>query len=294
MSNSQIITHPFDFVEPASLAEALQAYRGSNVKVLSGGTDLLNRMKDGREKPDKIVYIGRLPELTSLTEGDPLVIGAAVPMTTVERHPAVKALYPGLAEAINSVGGLQIRNTATLAGNLGNASPGADTTPPLVALGAGLVLVSAEGGERTVPAGEFFTGPGKTVLKPGEIIKEIRIPKPAGDSGSAFKKLTRVTLDIAKINCSVYLERQGKICKAVRIAVGSAAPTIVRAASVEKALTGIEITEESLRKACASAGGDISPIDDIRSSKEYRLEVAAVLVGDVVAEAWKRSGGGLA
>lgn len=293
MSNSQIITHPFDFLEPASLQEALKAYAGEKVKLLAGGTDLLNRMKDGREKPDRIIYIGRLPELKTLKDGNPFIIGAAVPMIEVERHPAVIKNFPALARAVNSVGGLQIRNTATIAGNLGNASPGADTTPPLVAYGAELILVSAAG-ERAVPVEEFFAGPGKTILQPGELIKEIRLPAPGSGSGSAFKKLARVTLDIAKINCAVSLRREGNTCTDVRVAIGSAAPTIIRAVSVEKALTGLEITGDTLKKACEAAAEDIKPIDDIRSSREYRLQVSAVLVNDVFTEAWKRSGGEIA
>ncbi len=290
MSNSQIITHSFEFVEPATLEEALEALKADGSRLLAGGTDLLNRMKDGRETPTRVIYIGRLPELTGMSDGDPFVLGAAVPMSVVERHPVIRESFPALAEAVNSVGGLQIRNTATIAGNLGNASPGADTTPVLVAYGAELVLTSS-GGERIVPVEEFFTGPGKTVLKPGELIKQVRIPKPGISSGAAFMKITRVTLDIAKINCAVYLEREGRLCKTLRIAVGSAAPRIVRAHKAEKALTGAGVTEHSLKKAWALIGDDIRPIDDIRSTGEYRREVASVLAGDVFNEAWKRSGG---
>lgn len=298
MSNSQIITHPFEFFEPSDLTEALQILRKEKARPLAGGTDLVNRLKDGREKPNALVYIGRLSELLRMEDGNPFVLGSAVPMRTVETHEVIRKTFPALAEAINSVGGMQIRNTATLAGNLANASPGADTTPALIAYGGELILVSAgDGGkvkERAVPVEAFFTGPGKTVLQAGELIREIRLPKPEDCSGGAFRKIARVTLDIAKINCAAYLERNGKVCTLARVVVGSAAPTAVRVKSVEKLFTGAEITEDLLRRAAAEAARDISPIDDVRSSREYRTEVAAVLVGDVCAEAWKRSGGTLA
>jgi CO/xanthine dehydrogenase FAD-binding subunit len=183
---------------------------------------------------------------------------------------------------------------ATLGGNLCNASPSADTPGPLIVLGAEAEIAGLARGKvvrRRVEMAVFFTAPGVTVLKPGELLAALRVPEPPPSSGSAFKKLGRVTLDMAKVSASAYLERVGTTVKVVRLAIGGAAPTPVRALAVEEELTGAAFSLAAIERAVARVQECISPIDDVRTTAEYRRLMAPVLLRDVLLTAWRRAGG---
>ena len=294
MSSSQVITSDFDYYGPRSVEEALENLRGEGTRVLAGGTDVLNEIKTGWDTPKALVYILGIRTLDFLEWQDGLKIGAATLWATLEENDQVKQKYPGLYEAVRSMGAVQIRNMATLPGNLCTASPGADSAPPLMALDAQLELNrkndKGEIVERRVPVSEFFTGPRKTALQPGELITAISIPEPSPVSGSAFKKIARVTLSIAKINCAVYVERQDDTCTLVRAALGGVAPRPVRALTFERALTGKNYTGSSVGQAVELLNEDISP-RTARSTAAYKRHAARALLQDTLEEAWKRSGG---
>ncbi len=295
MSNSKVITSKFEFLETETIETALYHLQKDNVKILAGGTDLINQIKADRITPDAVIYIGNISRLKILSTENGLTIGAATVMEEVEKNPVIKEDYPGLIEAVNSVGGWQIRNTATIIGNICNASPGADTVPALVVHGAEVIIAGKKNGggvsERTVLLEDFLTGPGKTSLEKGEIVTAVKMPAVPDNSSSAFMRIARVTLDIAKINCAAWVRVENNICKEVKIAIGSVAPTVVRARSTENLLTGQEMTQEVIEKAAAASVKDISPITDIRSTDKYRKQVVTVLVRDTLLSAVGRAKG---
>ena len=294
MSSSKVITGKFDFYNADSIETALDKLQDDGVRILSGGTDLINQIKTDKVSPKGIIYINNIPELKILSTRDGLTIGAATVMEEVEKNPEVIRNYPGLVEAVNSVGGWQIRNTATIIGNICNASPGADTVPVLVVHGAEVIIARKDNGvvvERTLLLEDFLTGPGKTALEKGELVTAVKMPALPENSSSAFMRIARVTLDIAKINCAAWIKLEGDVCVDIKIAIGSVAPTVVRAPSVEKALKGKTITTALLKKVSAEVVNDIFPISDIRSTGEYRKKVAVVLVRDVLVNAVARARG---
>jgi carbon-monoxide dehydrogenase medium subunit len=212
----------------------------------------------------------------------------------LEEESRLAERYTALAEAVRTLASVQIRSMATLAGNLCNASPGADTAGPLLAFAAEAEIAGLQGGRvvrRRLPLEEFFTGPGLTALEPGELLVAVHVPELPSASVSAFIKLGRVTLDITKVSASAYVERQGKTIKAVRLAVGAAAPRPVRAYAVEQALTGKAFSRQALERAMRRVSESISPISDVRSTAEYRKDMAAVIARDAVLSAWRRAGG---
>jgi carbon-monoxide dehydrogenase medium subunit len=294
MSTSQVITHDFGYYSPGTVEEALEALKAEGARVLAGGTDVLNEMKTGWNTPETLVYICGISDLDVLDWEDGLKIGAATIWAKLEEDDQVKQKYPALYDAVKSMGAVQIRNMATLPGNLCTASPGADSAPPLIALNAQIEL-SRKGErneivQRRVAVEEFFTGPRKTVLEQGELITTIWIPEPSRSSGSAFKKIARVTLSIAKINCAVYVERDDDRCTHVRAALGGVAPRPVRAITFEHALTGKKFTRSSVAQAVERLNEDISP-RTARSTAAYKRHTARVLLQDTLEEAWRRSGG---
>ena len=302
MTNTKIIPHTFEYFAPETLAEVLEHLHNPEAKVLAGGTDLVNRLKLRTADPKVIVYLGRVKELHEIGNGnngeEELSIGAMVSMRELEQSKLVRDIYPCLYEALHCVGGVQIRNSATVAGNIANASPAADSPPALMVLDAECELVSLDNGHgsknlftRLCRVEDMFEGPGKTTLKPGECISRIVLPKPVGNYGTAFLRSTRVKLDVAKASCAAYVERDGSMCTEIRIAAGAVAPMPVRIPSVERLLRGKKVTAELFDKAAAEIGKDIRPIDDVRSTETYRSRIMKVLVRDALCLAWKRAGG---
>lgn len=296
MSSTRVISLDFECSRPSSLNEALEALSQEGAQVLAGGTDLINNIKINIAKPRRLVYILGIADLDSISvKAGSLSIGAGARLSDIEHNRQVVSRFPALGEAINVIGGTQIRNMATLAGNICNASPGADTPPILLVLEAEVDICQPGGGAEIVhsrlPMGGFFSGPKKTVLKQGQMVAGVILPLPPERSGAAFRRLARVSLDIAKINCAAYIEREGERIRLARIALGSVAPTPVRAPTIENTLVGQKYSERLLYRAAELVGEDITPIDDVRSTAAYRRQIASLLVRETVEEAWRRSRG---
>lgn len=294
-TNTKILAREFEYLAPKTLNEVLillEKYKDKSARILAGGTDLLVKMKTIDLKTNYLINIKNIPELNFIDTSDGLKIGAAVPLSHIERIEKVKERYPALFEGIKSMAAIAVRNMGTIAGNICNASPAADTVPSLIAYGAEVKLVS-KSGERTVSVEDFITGVGKTVIGADELITQVNIPEMNKNSGSAFSKKGRVKADIAKINMAVYLEREDNICKDCRIVLGSVAVKAIRAKEAEDLLKGQTVSTSLIDKIAKKASEEIKPIDDIRSSVEYRTDIARVMVEDTVRIAWGRTGGEL-
>lgn len=294
-TNTKILAREFEYLAPKTLNEVLillEKYKDKSARILAGGTDLLVKMKTIDLKTNYLINIKNIPELNFIDTSDGLKIGAAVPLSHIERIEKVKERYPALFEGIKSMAAIAVRNMGTIAGNICNASPAADTVPSLIAYGAEVKLVS-KSGERTVSVEDFITGVGKTVIGADELIAQVNIPEMNKNSGSAFSKKGRVKADIAKINMAVYLEREDNICKDCRIVLGSVAVKAIRAKEAEDLLKGQTVSTSLIDKIAKKASEEIKPIDDIRSSVEYRTDIARVMVEDTVRIAWGRTGGEL-
>jgi len=294
-TNTKILTQEFEYFAPKTLEEALDLlyrYKDKNTKALAGGTDLLVKMKTIDLKVDYLINIKDIPELNFIDTDNGLKIGAIIPLSQIEKIEKVKTKYPALYEGIKSMAAIAIRNMATIPGNICNASPAADTVPPLIVYGAEVKLVSKEG-ERTVLVEDFITGAGETIIKADELVTQLNIPEVNKNSGSAFSKKSRVKADIAKINLAIWLERDGNICKGCRIVLGSVFIKAVRAKKAEDLLKGQAVNTDLIIEVARKASEEIKPIDDVRSTAEYRTDLAQVMVEDTLKIAWERAGGKL-
>jgi carbon-monoxide dehydrogenase medium subunit len=281
----------FNYYRPKTLNEALDLLdKLDDYKILAGGTDLLIDMRIGRYKPNNIIDINGLKELEYVRVEDNIVrIGALTRLQDLVENNIIREKLPLLHQAVYNMASWQIRNMATIGGNLCNASPAADTAPPLMTYNAELVLASVNG-ERRVSIHEFFKGPRKTVLARNELLKEIRIPI-VNDYGYSYIKLGRrnaFTLSIVSVATLVKI--RGDEFVDVRIALNSVAPTPVRAKSVENYLIGREISEDNVWSASKLVVNDISPITDVRATAEYRRKASIVLVHDTLLKALKTLG----
>jgi len=267
----------FEYRKCTSLSEVTGLLGGEGVFLLAGGTDLLVGMRGGKYSPRQVLDIKGIPELKVLREDDAgIIIGAAVTLNQIERFEPVAKNVPVLAEACHRIGSFSIRNRGTLAGNICNASPAADTAAALYCLGA-LVNIAGPGGERSIAIEDFFVAPGKTALNKGELVVSVLIPKPYPAGKGIYYKASRTgSVDLATVGVAVQKWDDG-----VRIAVSAAAPTPVRAKAVEKAVSG-GVTDWNA--AAALVKDDIIPITDLRGSREYRCHLAEVLVRRGLAE----------
>jgi len=294
-TNTKILIQEFEYFAPKTLEEALNLlyrYKDKNTKVLAGGTDLLVKMKTIDLKVDYLINIKDIPELNFIDNNNGLKVAAAVPLSHIEKIEKVKTKYPALYEGIKSMAAIAIRNMGTIPGNICNASPAGDTVPPLIAYGAEVKLVSRRG-ERTVLVEDFITGVGETIIKAGELVTQVNIPEINKNSGSAFSKKSRVKADIAKINLAIWLEREGNLCKDCKIVLGSVFTKVVRAKKAEDLLKGQAVNTDLIIEIAKKASEEIKPIDDVRSTAEYRTDIAKVMVEDTIKIAWERAGGEL-
>lgn len=291
-TNTHLLVQEFEYLEPRSVqdAVAMLAEHGELARPIAGGTDILVQMKMERREPAYLVSLARIPALRRISEADGLELGATATIRAVARHPGVRERYAALAESCSAFSTVQIMVMGTIGGNLCNASPAADTAPALLALDARARLVSTAG-TREVTLSAFFTGPGRTVLAPGELLESVHLPAPAVPAGSAFLKVARVAADIAKVCVAVSLEREGERVRACRIALGSVAPTPRRAPRAEAVLSGERLSSAAIDDAVRLAREEIQPISDVRSTADYRRQVAGVLVADALRLAWRRAGG---
>jgi carbon-monoxide dehydrogenase medium subunit len=271
---------PFEYFRPESLKEAseLCLRYGEGAHLLNGGTDLIIRMRDGLTIPDAVIDLKGIGSLNRISEDEVSVfIGATVNLNQLGQHPTIQSFYPYLSDAALSVGSKQVRNRATCIGNLCNASPLADTATPLMALDAVLEVFGPEG-ERNIPIQDFFVFVRKTSLAPGEIVKGVRIPKTIG-TGVFIKLARRKEVDLSTV-CMTLL----KTDQTWKLSYGAVAPTPVRLYQTEALLNQNAPLEEVL----LSASNEVKPIDDIRASKAYRLEMVRVMLKRGLAQIEKR------
>jgi len=254
--------------------------------VLAGGSDLLLRMKGREASPRLVVDIKQIrgfDELRSTPKGD-LVIGPAVTMRQIERAEDVRRDFQAIAQGAEVVGSVQIRNRATLVGNVCNATPSADTSPGLLALGARVRIVGPAG-RRSLGLGNFFTGPGRTALKRGELVTGIQLPAPDSRTGSAYvRHTTRGAMDIAAVGVGVALTlaADGEMCEEMAIALGAVAPTPMRASAAEGLARGQVLTSELVAAIAEKAAKEARPISDVRASAGFRRELVRVLTGRMI------------
>ncbi|MFU0504520.1 FAD binding domain-containing protein [Pseudaminobacter sp. NGMCC 1.201702] len=271
----------FHYHEPQSLAEAsaLLIKLGSAAHVMAGATDLLVEIREDLRSCEHVVNIKKIAGLAefSCDAEHGLRFGALVTARRIETSPEVIALYPNLATAASQLGSIQVRNRATVVGNICRASPSADTIPPLIADGARLTVYS-EAGEREVAIEDFFTGPGRTVLKPGDIVTGVTVPPPAASSGRSYiKHGRRKAMELATVGVAVSLEQKDGKCRDIRIALGAVAPTPIRARKAEALLRGRAIDAVLLAEAAETAMLESTPISNVRASAAYRREMVGVL-----------------
>ena len=282
--------HPFEYARPASLAEAvaLLADRGPEARVLAGGTDLVIRLRDGTLTPALVVDVKAVPEMAAgirVGEGGSLVIGATTVMTDVAADPLVRRHAPALAEAAAVVGSVQIRNRATLAGNVCNASPAADTVPALLVHGA-VVLVAGPDGTRRIPVDDLFVRSGVTTLLRGELVTAIELPLPVDRIASAHQRRTRRRgHDLASVTVTCGVDATGT----TRIAYGSVGPRPLLRSDLTGVLADPASSEAARAAIFETIFADASPsVRSMRAGPEYRLAMLRVLGRRALATALER------
>jgi CO/xanthine dehydrogenase FAD-binding subunit len=259
-------------LRPRSLEEAVRYLADDPALVPTAGcTDLMVRGPEALHRMDRVLDLLGISALRGIREVDGgIEIGATTTFTEIGRSPAVRAAFPALTEAAGQIGGWQIQNRATLGGNLANASPAGDSLPVLLALDA-VVVAAGAGGLREIPYAGFHTGYRKTALQPGEIVVRVRLPVPPEGAVQAFRKVgTREAQAISKVVVAMAARIAGGRIAELRLAAGSVAPTPVRLRSAEEAVRGMAIGPEAADLAGREAAREVAPIDDVRSTAEYR------------------------
>jgi len=272
---------PFEYFESGTVEEATQllAEYGRRAEVLAGGIDLVPRMRKGQIQPEYVVSIQKIHGLDCIErDGEKgLRIGALTSLRTVELSPLIRNDYVVLHEALRSIASIQVKTMGTVVGNICVGTPASDVIVALFALGARLKIVSISQ-ERMISIENFFVGVKQNVLQPGEIVTEVLLPIPAVGTRGGFLKMARTATDIAKVNVAVVLRIADDRCEHAKIAVGSVAPTVIRAKGAEEILKGKKPGKEIIKEAAEVAAKEGNPITDIRSTGEYRKEIIKVLV----------------
>ncbi len=266
---------------PASFEDAVEiALAGTGVtRFLAGGTDVLVQMRAGMVTPDDLIDLKKIPGVDQIaqTADGGWRIGVAVPGIALGAHAGLCAEWPGVVEGMELIGSTQIQGRATLVGNLCNGSPAADGVPGLVAAGAS-VEVTGRDGVRTVAVEEIPAGPGKTVLKPGEVVSAVLLPPRGAGGGDAYLRfIPRTEMDIAVVGCAVSLSVEGDTITAARVVLGAVAPTVVLVPEAAEAIIGSTLDDAALEALAAAASAACKPIDDKRGTVAFRTDVAGVL-----------------
>ena len=275
-------TEPFEMYQPTSLQEASRLVKknGPGGRFLAGGTDLVIAMKEKGLVPKYVVDLKRIPGLTGIRENSDgsITIGALTTMREIEISPLLTRKFPFLAQSAAEVGSIQIRNRATIGGNMANATPSADVAPSLIALNAVAKIVGASG-ERTVAMEDFFRGPGQSVMTADEILTAITIPKPPSRLVGEYMKFSpREMMDLAYVGVAVaYTLGEQERCEGVRIVLGAVAPTPIRARKAEAMVEGQILTQALADKAGQIAAEESKPISDVRSSADYRRAMVGAM-----------------
>jgi len=286
----------FDYRAATSVGEAVGLLsRNPRARIIAGGTDLLVQIRSGRVESDLLIDVKRIPELNELSH-DPqrgLTFGAAVPCCRIYEDPVLQNTYPALAEVAALIGGVQIQSRASLGGNLCNAAPSADSVPVLIAYGA-TCRVAGPSGMRDIPVEQFCTGPGLTVLRPGEILVSFHLPIPPPRSGGRYLRfIPRNEMDIAVAGAGVQVVLEDGHFQSARIALASVGPTPLFVPEAGEWLAGKPATGESIRGAAGIAREAARPITDMRGTAEYRKHLCAVLTRRALEGAVERAKGGL-
>jgi carbon-monoxide dehydrogenase medium subunit len=280
---------PRSFSDAATIAEASTG----TLRFLAGGTDVLVQMRAGMVQPDDLIdlkHIAGVDRITPTPEGG-WRIGVAVPGIVLGAHEGLLRDWPGVVEGMNLVGSTQVQGRATLAGNLCNGSPAADSVPGMVAAGA-VVTVTGPKGDRDIPVEQVPTGPGRTSLAKGEVISAITLPPRGKNGGDAYLRfIPRTEMDIAVVGCAVNLRLDGDRIVEARVALGAVAPTVILSEAAAKAIIGTTLGEAALAALAKAAEAAAKPISDKRGTKEFRIEVAGVLARRAAQIAYDRAKG---
>lgn len=268
----------FEYHRPATLEEAWRL-KGEQpgARWVAGGTDVMVQLREGRWQAPALISLRGVAELGGIevSQSDTR-IGALVPIADIAADASLAERLPALTQAARALGSPQVRNAATLGGNLANCSPCADTPPPLLVLDATVRLLGPSG-ERVLPIAGLFEGPGSSCLGTDEILADVRIPHPPAGARMCFLRKGRVAMDLALASVAVLLVMDGDTCLEARVAAGAVAPTPVRLRDVEAALAGRRLDDEALAEARALAAAGIAPIDDVRASAAYRRALVGAL-----------------
>ncbi|TCZ58792.1 xanthine dehydrogenase family protein subunit M [Roseicella aquatilis] len=284
------------YLAPRTLDEAVGAFAAAQgaARILAGGTDLLVQMRNGLAKPGLIVDIKKIAEMTEIAElpDGGFRIGAAVSGAMLAEHPRFGQVWPGVLEAVNLIGSKQVQGRASPGGNLCNASPAGDSVPAMIAAGA-VVTVQGPEGRRQMPVEAVPAGPGRTNLRPGEIVVGFTLPpRPAGSGDAYLRMIPRTEMDIAVVGLGVSLTLAGGTVTHARVGLGAVAPTVLLVEEAGNALLGSRLEEAALDAAAAACRAACRPINDKRGTIAYRTKVAGVLLKRAVAIAAQRAQGG--
>ena len=233
-------------------------------------------IRSGKKRPSCVISLRNVPELNGVREDGSTTIGATTLVNELLENPRLGA-YPALVEAAQRLGSVQIRNQATVGGNLCNASPCADLAPPLLVYDARVRLETSTE-NREIPLEAFFNAPGETCLSEGEIVTAVRVDPPSPKARATFMKKGRVAMDLSQVSVAALLVLEGERCVHARVAAGSVAPRPLRLVAVEQLLSGQRVTTELFGKARALAEQEVSPISDLRATAEYRRHMTGVFV----------------
>ena len=284
----------FQYCTPQSLDEALALLTRDAAVPLAGGTDLFLGLERRKTQPDAVVDLKRIPGMDGIEATDRgLRIGALALMETLSASALIQNDYRALAEAARVVGSFQTRNRATVGGNLANASPAADTATPLMAFGA-VVEAADANGTRELPVEQLFLAPGSTALRPGELLTAVLLPGMPAAAAAAFQRCVRTAMDIAVVNCAVYLRLDRDDPDTIvdaRVALGAVGPTPIMASTAEARLKGRPFDAKAATEAAECAAADARPIDDVRAGADYRKEMVRVLTRRAIESAFQRARG---
>ncbi len=269
------------YIAAKTIDEAVNAHSKANgsARFLAGGTDLLVQIKSGIKKPNLVIDVKKIVELNSIEEisENEFIIGASVSGANLNRNKKFASLWPGVLEAFRLIGSEQIQGRASLGGNLCNGSPAGDSVPALIAAGCKAMIAGPEG-SKELPIEQFHTGPGKTILKNGEMLVSLKFPKRETNSSDAYLRMTpRTEMDIAVVGCGVNITINNNKCTSARVSLGAVAPTPLLIKNASEIMVGTDLNSEILDKVSRLCMDACNPINDKRGTIEYRTKVAGVL-----------------
>ena len=283
-----------EYVAPNSLDKAAEiaANAPGSVRYLAGGTDVLVQLRSGLHQPSLVIDLKRIPGMLDVvrTADGGWKIGAAVPATTLNAIKGLRQSWPGVVEAAELIGSTQIQGRASLAGNLCNGSPAADTVPAMLAAGATVTIVGAKAERKTLSIDDIIKAPGQTHLKPGDIVASINLPARSQKGADAYLRfIPRTEMDIAVVGCAVNISLDGEIVSAASVALGAVAPTVVLVPEAAKCLIGTRLEDEAMENLSMACRAACNPIDDKRGTVEFRISIAGVLAQRTARTAYQRA-----